>query len=186
MGIFTKTIPLAYHQQVIQEKERTIEVKDSVLQGLQRTIRQRESSIESLQAELRFLKGQHEKKCCCCKTDCAHVLNAPDPVNIDEYQERMSNNNVDAQGEPVQRMMLLYALGLTGESGEVADYIKKVSAHGMPMNRADFVDELGDVLWYLSQLAFCYGIKMSEVMEANRSKVLRRYPSGFRMKEPAF
>lgn len=40
-------------------------------------------------------------------------------------------------------------LGLLGESGEVCDLVKKVTAHGHPIERDKFVKELGDVLWYV-------------------------------------
>lgn len=39
-------------------------------------------------------------------------------------------------------------LGLLGESGEVADVIKKAMERGQPVNRNKLIEELGDVLWY--------------------------------------
>lgn len=39
-------------------------------------------------------------------------------------------------------------LGLLGESGEVADLVKKATAHGHTLDREKLVKELGDVLWY--------------------------------------
>jgi len=39
-------------------------------------------------------------------------------------------------------------LGLLGESGEVADLIKKATAHGHTLPEDKLVKELGDVLWY--------------------------------------
>jgi MazG nucleotide pyrophosphohydrolase domain len=41
-------------------------------------------------------------------------------------------------------------LGLLGESGEVADLVKKFTAHGKPFDAARLSEELGDVLWYVT------------------------------------
>lgn len=71
------------------------------------------------------------------------------------------------------------ALGLSGEAGEVTDYIKKVIHHGKPFERSKLVDELGDVRWYLEHLAITVGVSMQEIEEANVYKLRRRYPNGF-------
>ena len=46
--------------------------------------------------------------------------------------------------------LTLAALGLAGESGEVADTIKKVLYQGHHLDILHIVEELGDVLWYLT------------------------------------
>ncbi|QLK85585.1 nucleoside triphosphate pyrophosphohydrolase family protein [Staphylococcus sp. 17KM0847] len=72
-----------------------------------------------------------------------------------------------------------YALGLTGEAGEVADLIKKHIFHGHELEREAIVKELGDVLWYLSSLAHVCDITLDEVAEQNIEKLTKRYPNGF-------
>lgn len=74
---------------------------------------------------------------------------------------------------------VLFALGLAGETGEVVDYLKKVIGHGKELDREKLTDELGDVLWYLSQLAHIHGITLSEIMRHNTGKIQVRYPHGF-------
>lgn len=71
------------------------------------------------------------------------------------------------------------ALGLAGEAGEVVDLLKKHLGHGHPVDREKLKKELGDVLWYLSDLARLFDIKLSDVAEANIEKLRRRYPNGF-------
>lgn len=44
--------------------------------------------------------------------------------------------------------MACVALGLIGETGEVADIVKKHLWHGKPLDREHFIEELGDVAWY--------------------------------------
>lgn len=70
-------------------------------------------------------------------------------------------------------------MGLCGEAGEVADLYKKWIGHGHPPDREKLVKELGDVLWYLSDLASKAGISLQEVANKNVKKLMRRYPEGF-------
>ncbi len=70
-------------------------------------------------------------------------------------------------------------MGLAGEAGEVCDYLKKVIFHGHTLDKEKLCDELGDVLWYLSNLAEVLNIPLSEVAEKNITKLKQRYPNGF-------
>jgi len=71
------------------------------------------------------------------------------------------------------------ALGLVGESGEVADLIKKVVAHGHPLDAEKLAQELGDVLWYLAVTADALGFSLDEIANRNITKLRARYPNGF-------
>lgn len=97
--------------------------------------------------------------------------------DADLYQRQRAAANGEI---PFEKARVIFALGLAGEAGEVADYLKKVIGHGREFDRDKLVDELGDVLWYVSQLAHIHGITMSEIMFANRKKLTGRYPDGFK------
>ena len=58
------------------------------------------------------------------------------------------------RAEPcIQRDTLLnMALGLTGESGEIVDQIKKFAYQGHTLDKKEMTEELGDVLWYLNNI----------------------------------
>ena len=71
------------------------------------------------------------------------------------------------------------ALGIAGEAGEVADYVKKVVGHRHPLDREKMAKELGDVLWYLTILAQRFGFSLEEVARLNVEKLRKRYPEGF-------
>ena len=75
--------------------------------------------------------------------------------------------------------LTMLALGLSGESGEVADLIKKHCYHGHALAVDHVVRELGDVLWYLACMADVLGVSLAHVAETNISKLKERYPDGF-------
>ena len=73
-------------------------------------------------------------------------------------------------------------LGLTGEAGEVADKVKKVIRDRGGVFDADTREaiklELGDVLWYVAQLASELGYDLNEVANANLQKLSSRAARG--------
>jgi len=77
-----------------------------------------------------------------------------------------------------------WALGLAGESGEVADLIKKLHFHGGfdkkgAITPSRIMEEVGDVLWYCAALLDFYGYTLADAMIANRQKLQKRHPKGF-------
>lgn len=75
--------------------------------------------------------------------------------------------------------LMNYTLGLSGEAGEVADIVKKHLFHGHPLDEKALKDELGDVLWYLANLASSAGINLQDIADHNIQKLYARYPDGF-------
>jgi len=69
-------------------------------------------------------------------------------------------------------------LGLTGEAGEVSEKIKKVlrDDNGVvdDLKRQEIKKELGDVLWYLSQIATELGLSLDDVATFNIEKINSR------------
>ena len=74
------------------------------------------------------------------------------------------------------------ALGLCGEAGECAEKVKKAIRDdgGALTNerRAALAAELGDVLWYVAQLATEAGLDLDEIAEDNLAKLLSRSERG--------
>lgn len=71
------------------------------------------------------------------------------------------------------------ALGLTGETGEVADIIKKHLYQGHDLYPSEVIKELGDVLWYVALMADYFNVTLGFVMQQNITKLKARYPEGF-------
>ncbi len=83
-----------------------------------------------------------------------------------------------AEHGSVERLVL-GAMGLAGEAGEVVDLIKKTRFQGHPLDTAKLKDELGDVMWYLALLCYTLGFSLEDIRAGNVAKMHRRYPHGF-------
>lgn len=70
-------------------------------------------------------------------------------------------------------------LGLCGETGEIADVYKKYLYQGHELDREHMAEELGDVCWYVAELAAGLGVTLEEVIRQNIEKLRKRYPDGF-------
>jgi len=99
-------------------------------------------------------------------------------MDFNEYQElahRTSGNDDSTLKEAIS----MAALGLNGEAGEIADYIKKYIYHGHRLEWKKLKEEAGDVLWYIAELCTVAGHSLEEVAEYNITKLKARYPEGF-------
>lgn len=65
--------------------------------------------------------------------------------------------------------------GLTEEAGEVAGLLKREVFRENEVPRERWVEELGDVLWYLIACAMEQGIPMDEIFMYNQTKCTERY-----------
>ena len=102
-------------------------------------------------------------------------------MNLNDYQEQAARTA--HFGEKSDDYKLMYVcLGLAGESGELIEKIKKVMRNDggaiSEEKREGIKAELGDVLWYLSQIARLSGIKMDDVAEFNIAKLADRAKRG--------
>ncbi|MFM8604055.1 MAG: nucleoside triphosphate pyrophosphohydrolase family protein [Cyanobium sp.] len=91
------------------------------------------------------------------------------------YQERCRST---ARYPQVGSNPIYPTLGLCGEAGEVADKVKKVvrdrDGQFDAAVRDDLLLELGDVLWYVAQLASELELDLEAVAEANLAKLASR------------
>ena len=75
---------------------------------------------------------------------------------------------------------LLHAgMGLASEAGEFTDALKKYLFYGKPLDKANLVEELGDLRWFMEQAADALGVSMYEIEQANIRKLSVRYPEQF-------
>ena len=77
--------------------------------------------------------------------------------------------------------LLTAALGLTAESGEFTEVVKKIILQGKPYNEDNVFHmkrELGDICWYLAQACMALDTTFDEIIEMNVDKLKARYPGG--------
>lgn len=70
-------------------------------------------------------------------------------------------------------------LGLFGEGGECADILKKSLFQGHALDKEHMAKELGDVMWYVAEVASGLGMKLEKIAQMNIDKLKARYPDGF-------
>jgi Predicted pyrophosphatase len=93
-----------------------------------------------------------------------------------EYQQKAMTTAV----YPVNHGKAYAVIGLCNEAGEVAGKFKKYLRDGIAEDviRQQIKDELGDVLWYVSSVAFEFGLSLESVMTGNLQKLNDRKARG--------
>jgi NTP pyrophosphatase (non-canonical NTP hydrolase) len=99
-------------------------------------------------------------------------------MELSEYQ-RLSRRTAQY---PREAWLAYPALGLAGEAGEVAEHAKKaIRDDGGRIGderKAALAKELGDVLWYVAQLATELDLQLDAVAQLNLDKLLSRQERG--------
>lgn len=78
--------------------------------------------------------------------------------------------------------LLTASLGLTAESGEFAEVVKKIVFQGKPLDEDNVFHlkrELGDILWYAVVACKALNISLEDAIVMNIEKLSARYPQGF-------
>ena len=117
-------------------------------------------------------------------------------VNTDAYLEFVNavtsepSKNADAFEYRIQELrgegfethrLLTAAVGMSAESGEFTEVVKKIIFQGKPVNEENMFHlkrELGDIMWYVAQACMGLNISLDEVIEMNVDKLKSRYPGG--------
>ena len=94
--------------------------------------------------------------------------------DLDKYQQQAKRTAIFPQDKALEYL----ALKLCGESGEVAEKIGKSIRDNKIVDTTDLAKELGDVLWYVANLADHLGYDLSEVADMNLVKLADRQQRG--------
>ena len=102
-------------------------------------------------------------------------------MDFDAYQEQ-ATKTATFDGKQKEYQLMYLTLGVTGEAGEIAEKVKKLMRNDDGLisdeKRDELKREIGDVLWYLSQLSRVLGFPFSEAAEANIAKLADRKARG--------
>lgn len=97
-------------------------------------------------------------------------------MRASEYQEAALRTAATYEKD---KLLIDGALGLCGETGEVADLVKKAAFQGHELDHTKIAEELGDVAWYLAVTAHAVGYDLDTIFQMNVDKLRKRYPDGF-------
>ena len=78
-------------------------------------------------------------------------------------------------------LLLTGGIGLSSETGEFNEIVKKCIFQGKPMDDETIFHckrELGDIMWYWISSCRALGLDPNEVIEENVNKLKARYPDG--------
>lgn len=93
-------------------------------------------------------------------------------ANYPNVIERMNSN------EKLYNLMH-GSLGLSGETGECVDMIKKAIIFGKQLDIDNIKEECGDILYYMNVILTAIDSSFEEVMQQNYNKLSKRFPNGF-------
>tara|TARA_B100000902_G_scaffold136094_1_gene134389 strand:- start:24629 stop:25042 length:414 start_codon:yes stop_codon:yes gene_type:complete len=93
-----------------------------------------------------------------------------------------ATKELEAKNPNVNMSLLLTGgIGLSSETGEFNEIIKKCIFQGKPLNDETVFHckrELGDIMWYWISSCRALGLDPNEVIEENVNKLKARYPGG--------
>ena len=96
-----------------------------------------------------------------------------------EYQDKSKETAIYPKLNP---SWIYPAIGLSGETGEVMEKLKKILRDLEIKDNSekikDLKKELGDIIWYLSQLSTELGFSLQEIAEENIQKLQSRKDRG--------
>ena len=92
-----------------------------------------------------------------------------------KYIEYIRNNNL----ADVDLVIRHGILGILSEAGEFADILKRMTVYCTPVNEEHIKEELGDLLHYMTYLMNKFGWDLADIMQANMTKLKKRYPKGY-------
>ena len=103
--------------------------------------------------------------------------------NEQDYQALVSTlqkpgAEIIAELVPKKASALHMAIGISGESGELLDAVKKWVIYGKPLDVENVIEELGDLEFYMEGLRAELGLTREAVIQANIAKLNKRYASG--------
>jgi len=104
-------------------------------------------------------------------------------MTFDDYQKKAITTDVyGGKGDFLSIAFINKVLGLVGETGEIAEKVKKIQRNDKgeldEENRKAILSELGDTLWYMSAIAHYLGSSLDDVAESNLAKLFDRKARG--------
>ena len=98
-------------------------------------------------------------------------------MEISEYQEKARRTLKLLGDTQLDLEHMMY--GLASEMGELMSMLKGHYVYGKEFDTTNFIEELGDIAWFLVGACTIMGIDAEEVFRKNIAKLRARYPEKF-------
>lgn len=98
-------------------------------------------------------------------------------MELNEFQRKSSRTLNYALSDNDQ--LLNCVMGISGESVELLEIMKKYFLQGHDFDKAKVIEELGDIFFYIAGVCTSMGITLEDVASKNIEKLLVRYPDKF-------
>lgn len=95
--------------------------------------------------------------------------------NLEETQKHLNAFDIN------MALLMTSTIGMSSESGEFAEIVKKVLFQGKPFTdqtKVHLKSELGDIIWYWINACRAIDVDPNEVISQNVEKLQSRYPGG--------
>ena len=109
------------------------------------------------------------------------VRQTTSPASSDIAQLLARLTELEAAHDTDVPRLLTAALGMSAESGEFTEVVKKVFLQGKPYTQDNVFHlkrELGDICWYIAQACMALDTSFEEILQMNFEKLSARYPEG--------
>jgi NTP pyrophosphatase (non-canonical NTP hydrolase) len=129
----------------------------------------------------KFTMTEETKKVIDTKKYIEFVCQTTSPASSDFAALLARMTELEASNDADVPRLLTAALGMTAESGEFTEVVKKIVMQGKPYNEENVFHmkrELGDICWYLAQACMALDTNFEEVLQMNYEKLSARYPEG--------
>ena len=93
-------------------------------------------------------------------------------MELNEYQQLAAQSML-----PQCRNINYLGLGLAGETGELCDKLKRIIRGDGKLDDS-VLQECGDVMWYISQLALFFHVDLDTIARMNIEKLNKRMQNG--------
>ena len=98
-------------------------------------------------------------------------------MQIKEYCEKSKNTCADLHYREKNNLHMI--LGMLTEVGELADVYKKKLAYDKEIDIINVKEEIGDLMFYISNFCRMNNFDLEEILEKNIEKLKTRYPEKF-------
>lgn len=99
-------------------------------------------------------------------------------MNTSEYQMAVAKFQPRKNFKSKDDMISHAVLGLNSKAGEIAGIFQK-KYQGHTIDTEHVMKEIGDALWFVSELCDALECTIEDVMKMNVEKLAKRYPEGF-------